>query len=139
MTLHLEDVQAALIAKIKANTTTTALLANANEVRELEWVASKFLYPNIRVRVADFERQAPDCDIFDCLASVFVFADDASSLKTNQIASTVYDLLDTKNFSITVGTQLVRFGKIKAKQLGARWIEGSGVWQSEVTMSFRVS
>ena len=90
MTTTLTDVQAAIIAKLKATPSVTSLLSDPKEIREIEWVGSTFTYPNIRVRVAEFERKNPDCDIFIVKANIFVFGENASSKTCNVIANEIY-------------------------------------------------
>lgn len=133
----LVDVKASLITKLKASTSVVALLNDPLEIRELEWQGTNFSYPNIRVRVTEFVRQIPnaDCQLYNVIASIYVFGEDASSLLTDKIASEVFTLLDTKSFS--VGT--TKLTGIKAKQFGAAWVEESGTWRSEVELRFQAA
>lgn len=131
------DMKSALITKLKSFTSVLALLADPLEIRELEWQSTKFSYPNIRIRVSEFNRQISNatCNMFDVIAVIHVFGEDASSLLTDKIASEIFNLLDTKSFS--VGT--VKFTGIKAKQFGAAWVQESGAWQSIVELRFQAS
>lgn len=133
----LVDTKAALITKLKTNTAILALLTDPLEIRELEWQGTKFSYPNIRLRVESFKRETANssCNLFNAIANIYVFAEDASSLLCDRIASEIFNQLDTKSFS--VGT--TKFTGIKATQHGAMWVEESGSWRSEVNLNFQVS
>ena len=136
----LVSVKQALISRLKAATTVTTQLTNgATEVRELEWQGTTFKYPCVRVRVEEFQRHTPgaDCKLFDATAVVVVFADDATSLKADLIATAVNDILDTKSFN-DVPTS-TKFIGIKTKQIGAAWNMEGGSWQSSVQLQFQVS
>jgi hypothetical protein len=133
-------VKQALITRLKAESTVTSLLTNgATEVRELEWQGTVFKYPCVRVRVEEFQRHTPgsDCKLFDVSAIVYVFADDATSLKTDLIATAINDVLDTKSFSDVPTT--TKFVGIKTKQVGAAWATDGGVWSANVQLTFQVS
>lgn len=136
MTTTLTDVQAAIIAKLKATPSVTSLLSDPKEIREIEWVGSTFTYPNIRVRVAEFERKNPDCDIFIVKANIFVFGENASSKTCNVIANEIYNLMDRKTIT---GTNVKSVTRIQAKQFGADYIPESGVWKSEVNLIFHAT
>lgn len=139
MSTTLVTVKQSLINKLKGEITVTSLLANANEMRELEWQGTKFLYPCVRVRVNSFERQThgPNCNIFDVDASIYVFAEDASSLKCDIIASEIFTALDLKSFSDPING--VKFSGIRCIHIGADWAEERGNWLSLVQLKCTVS
>ena len=133
-------VKQSLILKVKNSTLVTTLLpGGATEIREAEWAGKDFHYPCVRVHVDEFKRNTPGsaCLLFDVAATIYVMADDASSMKTDQIAVEIYNLFDTKSYSDLVNTTTVVGSK--AKQLGASWNEPGGVWQSSVILTFQVS
>lgn len=130
----------ALISKLKATVAVTSLLpGGAVEVREAEWNGTNFHYPCVRVHVDEYKRNTPGsaCLLFDVIATIYIMADDASSLKTDQIATAIYDLFDTKSYSDLTNT--TKFIGIKAKQFGASWNDIGGTWQSSVILTFQVS
>lgn len=135
MTITLPEVQASIITKLKASTI-PALLTDPKDIREFEWVGSVYKFPNIRVRVENFERKDADCEVFIVSCSVIISGEDASSKLTNVIASEVFNLFDTKTMK---GTTFQTAGRIKAKQVGATYIPEAGLWQSEVMLMFQVS
>jgi hypothetical protein len=137
MSIRLNDVQQAMIEKLKLSTTICGKLGDPLDIREAEWQGTKFKFPNVRVRVDDFWRHEKNlgCGVFDTVLAIFVFADDASSLLVNDVASDIFDLLDQVSFS--AGS--VKFGPCSVKQGGATWIMEGGVWQSVLTVEARVS
>lgn len=137
MTTSLVTTQAALLARIKLIPTILADLGTKDEIRELEWNGTDYKFPNIRVRVNEFIRQVPiqSCSTHDVNASVYVFGDEASSLKINQIATKIYEALDAKSFTQSG----IKFGSIIIKQFGAAWVSEEGLWRSELQMIFKVT
>lgn len=137
MTLHLNDVQKDLIAKLKSAPSVTGLLANPLDIREVEWQGTNFGYPNIRVRVDEFERheKSPTCGLFDVAARILIFADDASSMLVNDVGSAIFDLLDTVSFSGSVA----KLQGVHVAQAGAGWAEEGGAWQGSLSLTFRAS
>lgn len=132
----LEDVQASLIILLKSSSAILARLSDPKEIREIEWRGAKFSYPNIRVRVNEFQRKDADCDIFNVSASVLVFGETASSLTINSIASEIFNFLDRKNIRSAMVNTVTR---IRAKQFGAEFVEESSAWRSEILLQFQVS
>lgn len=132
----LTEVQALLVSKIKGEATITSRLKDAAEIREIEWVGIPLSYPVIRVRVAEFERTNPDCDVFQVKANVLVFGEDASSKLCNTIGSLLYNFFDRKYISSPTIKSVVR---VHAKQFGADYLPEDGLWKSEVSLIFQVT
>ena len=139
MSANLVKVKQSLVTYLKGEITVTSLLATPVEVREVEWQGTKFLYPCVRIRVDRFERQVhgPNCNIFNVNASVYVFAEDASSLKCDIIASEIFNVLDLKSFSDPING--VKFGGIRCVHIGADWVEERGNWSSVIQLTFIAS
>ena len=135
----LVDVKRFLISRMKSDTAIVAALpiARKDDIREIEWQGTDFGYPNIRVHVESFERHTPgvECKLFDVAANILVFAEDASSLKADTIASVIWDALDTK----TIGSNSIKLLNIKAKHFGAMWVSEAGLWRSEIVLGFQAS
>lgn len=131
------NIKSALITKIKSFSSVLTLLTDPLEIRELEWQGTKFNYPNVRVRVSEFQRNTPNstCSLFDVVAVIHIFGEDASSMLTDKIADEIFSALDTKSFSVGI----TKLTGIKAKQFGAAWIQESGAWQSIVELRFQAS
>lgn len=79
-------IQAAWIAKLKANTSITALVP-AVEVRENSWKGQTFSYPNIRVKLTNL---APDkCQLLRSDVAIYCFSEIKSSKQADDIAKVV--------------------------------------------------
>lgn len=77
------DVQAAIYAYLRAKPQLTSLLANAGQIKELQWQGQDFVYPAVRISV-DFMPAVNGCqDRADIYIDVF------SELKTSDQASTI--------------------------------------------------
>ena len=53
----LNDVQAAIIKKIKSSAQITSMLGKPDDVREIWWQGKELTMPNIRVRVDQWRRR----------------------------------------------------------------------------------
>jgi hypothetical protein len=83
-----ETFQSAWISSLKSKTAITSLLANAREIREIEWQGTDFDFPAVRVGI-DFK----------------------SSKKATQIASLIYTTYHGKAFTqngVRFSTVIVR-------------------------------
>lgn len=84
------DIQAAWIAKLKANATITALVP-AIEIREESWKGTDFTYPNIRVKLGLLtpQNKNKNCQVFNSQVSILVFAEEKSSKQADTIAGVI--------------------------------------------------
>jgi len=92
------QVQAAIVARLKAQTTVTAEVV-ATEIREDQWQGTDFSYPNIRVKMLHNRPQEDNCNKTLVEVSVQTFSEDASSLPTDRIAGIISNVLHTVQFS----------------------------------------
>ena len=92
------EVQAAIVARLKAQTTVTAEVV-ATEIREDQWQGTDFSYPNIRVKMLHNRPQEDNCNKTLIDVSVQTFSEDASSLPTDRIAGIISNVLHTVQFS----------------------------------------
>ena len=92
------EVQAAIVARLKAQTTVTAEVV-ATEIREDQWQGTDFSYPNIRVKMLHNRPQEDNCNKTLVEVSVQTFSEDASSLPTDRIAGIISNVLHTVQFS----------------------------------------
>jgi hypothetical protein len=97
-----EDIQQAIVARLKANATLTNMLASgAAEVREAQWQGRDFLYPCVRVELGpqtSLIKPSP-CTWSRINFSVYAFSEQDSSLQADQVASAVADILDREKFA----------------------------------------
>lgn len=126
-----EAIQAALVARLKANTALTTLLAaGAAEIRESQWQGRDFTYPCVRVEIGP---QTPIIGPAPCVwsrvdLSVYSFSEQDSSLQAEQIASAIKNSLDRKHFS-AIG---FRFFYCHVTALNGARRTSEKVWRSEV-------
>ena len=94
------EIQAALISKLLANTTVIAELDDAEEIRENEWQGTAFSYPNIRVRmISNDPLENTSCTQTKVSIGFQVFSEDASSQQADTIAGIIMNALHDKPFS----------------------------------------
>jgi len=95
MATHLSnaDIQAAIVAKLKASTQVTAKVS-ALEIREDQWQGTEFVYPNIRVRmISNRPYESEDCTIIDFTVGIQVHTQDASTYEADTIAGIIANVL----------------------------------------------
>jgi hypothetical protein len=105
-----ETFQSAWISSLKSKTAITSLLANAREIREIEWQGTDFDYPAVRVGL-DFMPSIERCGPDDADVIIEVFSDEKSSKKATQIASLIYTTYHGKAFTqngVRFSTVIVR-------------------------------
>jgi len=93
--IHLSnaDIQAAIVAKLKASTQVTAKVS-ALEIREDQWQGTEFVYPNIRVRmISNRPYESEDCTIIDFTVGIQVHTQDASTYEADTIAGIIANVL----------------------------------------------
>ena len=122
-----DDIQAGLVAKLKASTTIVALLASGTSIKEDQWQGTTFVYPAVRV---DLGMQLPraNCDGAEVTFSILCYSEDASSRKVDELAGTVNDQLHRKSFtSSSIRYSIYSQGLIPAIR------EDERTWRSEAT------
>lgn len=134
-----DELQAALVARLKANTTITPLLGSGmyadetweRDIREDQWQGTPFVYPNIRVRLLPMTALGDkDCPQVRFSVSLLVFSESGNSLEADRIAGIINNELHGKSFvsnSIEISTRLASL--IPAVRSDER------TWRSEVLMN----
>lgn len=94
------EIQAAIVAKLKANTALTTWLAarsTSSEIRESQFAGRDFLYPAVRVEIGtQTEEGNPPC--YSTLPfTVYTYSEKNSSQEANELAGLVKDALLRKN------------------------------------------
>lgn len=108
--LSLNEIQAAVITRLKANAPLVAALgAGGVEVRESQWQGNEFVYPCVRVRAGPLLPGATGCPYRSDIG-VVCFSEHASSQEAVNLAALVSTALDDQRF--TDSTQQVRFAGI---------------------------
>lgn len=132
--LRNDQIQAALVAYLKANTTVTAEVP-AVEIREDQWQGRDFTYPNIRVRlISNTPLYAGDCNLHRVSLGILVFTEDASSLNSDKIAGIIHSVLHDHHFN----TSNITFS-LRTTNLVPALRSNIQEWRSEILMSGIVS
>ena len=123
-----EDIQAALLTYLKAQTSITGLLSDTNEIREDQWQARNFIYPNVRI---DLGIQRPELS-HGCpssvTGSVLCFSDQNSSKQADDMAGAAAATLHQKAF--TRGG--IRFSMMRVTDLVPAIRVDDRTWRSQV-------
>jgi hypothetical protein len=122
-------IQAAIVAKLKANSALTTWLADrstAGEIREGQFAGREFQYPAVRVELGtQIEEGNPPC--YSTLPfTIYAYSEQNSSQEANQLAGYVQDALLRKNVTGS-GWQsqlIIADGMIAARRVSER------VWQA---------
>lgn len=136
-----DDLQAAIIAKLKADTTLTAWLAarsSATEIREAQYQGTVFSYPAVRAAV---ESQTPDMGGGTCYLSageftftVYSYSESDSSQEADDLAKLVNDALIGKRLSSTgFATMVIKCdGMAHATRLAQRIWSATNVYRANL-------
>jgi len=132
-------IQKSIILRLKADTALTTWLnaRNAtNEIREINWQGSVFVYPNVRIQVGT-QREIGDPPCFSqCPFTVYSFSEQDSSKQADVLANLIDSALIRKHLlpgtgdGFTTGI-VISDGSVKATRRGER------IWQAVNT--YRVS
>lgn len=124
------DIQAAIITRLKANTALVALLTTQAEIREAQWQGNEFVYPCVRVRVGP---QTPpgniQCAISRCRIVIQCFSENASSIEASDISYAVLDALHGHTFT----SEDVKFTMVKITSLGEPIRRDERTWVVSLT------
>lgn len=122
-------IQAALVAKLKANTALVNWLTTfsaQSEIRESQWQGRDFFYPAVRVELGtQVEEGNPPC--YSAIPfTVYSYSEKDSSREANQLAGYVNDAILRKAVSGTgwISGIIVSDGSIAARRVSER------VWQA---------
>lgn len=124
------DIQSAIVTKLKAATTVTALVT-ATEIREDQWQGTDFSYPNIRVRmIRNSPFESENCSITDFSVGIQVHSEDASSYEADRIAGIISSVLHGHPWSTsTLNLTLRTTNLVPAIRSDSR------TWRAEVLMT----
>lgn len=134
-----EVIQAAIIAKLKANTALVAALGSSTDIKEFEWQGDAFGFPNVRVDLEEndfvFDEQKR-CELQYAQFSVYVYSQERSSKQTSQIKTIILNELVGMGF--TLGG--VKFSQLRLLQGGnvPAVREDSRTWRGQVRFGTRV-
>ena len=127
-----DEIQAALIAKLKANATIVAQLSSVDEIKEDQYQSSIFNYPGVRLQLTD---NAPLSQDAECAhsrigLSILIFSESDNSLEADRIAGIIHSELHSKQFSESgIAISLRTTNLIPAVKSDVR------TWRSQVLMT----
>jgi hypothetical protein len=108
------SVQQAWIALLKSFPTVVAELANADQIKELQWQGTDFVYPGIRVGV-DYMPSINGCGTDKAEITIEIHAEDKSSKKCTEISALILNLIHKHIF--TEPTTGLRFPIVVVKKV----------------------
>lgn len=97
--LRNDEIQAALIAKLKGNANIVALLSSSGDIKEDQWQGTSYIYPAVRLQLNSNEPLIPNCPHLRIGLSILVFTESDNSLQSDQIAGIINNELHDKQFS----------------------------------------
>ena len=130
--LRNDQIQAALIAKLKANTTIVAELASSADIKEDQYQGTEFNYPGVRVQLNSNEplTQDANCQHTRIGLSLLIFTEDDSSLEADRIAGIIHNELHAQQYTINgIAISLHTTNLIPAIRSDVR------TWRSQILMS----
>lgn len=123
-----EDIQAALLTYLKAQTSITTLLSDTHEIREDQWSARNFVYPNVRVNLINQRLEVThDCPS-TVNGSVLIYSETNSSKQADDIAGAVATSLHQKAFT----RNTIRFAMMRVTDLVPAIRVDDRTWRSQV-------
>jgi len=125
------DVQAALMTRLKASIAITSLLKTSTDIKESQWQGTTFAYPAVRLSLGT---QVPESG-YSCKASSLPFTvickdENPSSHNADALAGAVSNTLHGKRWCDII--QGVRFTSIRVTGLRSATREDERTWRAEV-------
>lgn len=136
-----ELIQAAIVAKLKANTTLVnwlTALGATSEIREVDWQGSSFVYPNVRVQIGT---EVPDGNLGVCQTTrseipftIYSFSESNSSRQADTLAGLVNAAIFGQYFNGTGWRSMIvnSDGIIKAIRTGQRVWQATGLYRAKL-------
>lgn len=126
------NVQAAMLAYLKAQASIVALLSSSGEIKEAQWQGTDFEYPAVRVS-SDFRPSTLGCGPDEADFTIESFSTQASSLEAATLSATIAGILHKHPFS----KDGIKFSTVKVDRIDKpeRSIYG---WVSQVTVITKV-
>jgi hypothetical protein len=103
-----DELQRAVIAKLKADTALTAELSSADQVKEDQYSGTVFTYPAVRVDIQrlDARSETEPCDLYVAIFTVRTYAQGAGSAPADSLAGLVRNSLHRQAIGSTVAANL---------------------------------
>lgn len=136
-----DEVQIALLAYLKTQTTLLTLLGDVTQIKEAQWQGSDFVYPAIRLTNV-VKPSLDGCSPDTAEICVYVMSEKKSSRQCGDISAEVAKVLHRKQF---VSNELTLETPLKVTKMWVTEIpypsqqEDSAVWIAEVKLAALVS
>lgn len=129
--LRNDQIQEALIAKLKGNATIVAQLSSSGDIKEDQWQGTAFIYPAVRLQLNSNEPlSGSECRHSKIGLSIQVYTEDDNSKKADEIAGIINNELHEKPFSSTgIAISLRTTNLIPAVKSDVR------TWRSQILMT----
>ena len=127
-----DEIQAALIAYLKADAIITAQLANAGQIKEDQYQGTNFVYPAVRLNLISNEplNQDANCPHTRITLSILVYTEADSSLEADRIAGIINGELHSQQFIASgIAISLHATNLVPAVKSDIR------TWRSQILMS----
>ena len=132
-----DEVQLALIERLKADTALVTLLGTADQIKETEWQGAVFVFPAVRVENTIKPNMAY-CPPDDVDITIFCLSEQKSSKQCSLIASAVAKVFHNKRGqTATNGVKFV-FSRVASIPYPKQQ-EGQSIWISQVEIVAQVN
>lgn len=124
-----DEIQASLVARLKANTTIVALLNSSDDIKEVQSQSREFNYPAVRVRLFSTVPVAKAGCANQVEVGILVFSEQGSSYEADRITGIIGNELHDSSFvSSSLAFHLSVTNLIHAYRRDER------TWQAEVIL-----
>lgn len=131
-----DEVQLALIERLKADSVLVTLLGTADQIKETEWQGANFVFPAVRVENT-IKPNIAYCPPDDVEITIFCLSEQKSSKQCSLVAARVAKLLhNTRGITASNGVNFVFFRVTSITY--PKQQEGQSVWISPVEISAQV-
>jgi hypothetical protein len=131
-----DEVQAAIIERLKADAQLVALLGTADQIKETEWQGAVYVFPAVRVENT-IKPNVVYCSPDDVDITIFCLSEQKSSKQCSLVAARVANLLhNTRGITASNGVNFVFFRVASIPY--PKQQEGQSVWISPVEIVSQV-
>lgn len=131
-----DEIQIALIERLKADSALITLLGTSDQIKETEWQGAEFVFPAVRVENTVKPNIVP-CSPDDVDITIFCLSEKKSSKQCSLISAEVANYLHNTRFTAANGTKFM-FLKVVSISYPKQQEEQS-VWMSPVEIVAQVS
>jgi hypothetical protein len=131
-----DEVQLALIERLKADTQLVALLGTADQIKETEWQGANFVFPAVRVENT-VKPNVVYCTPDDVDVTIYCLSEQKSSKQCSLIAARVANIFhNTRNIVASNGVTFIFFRVASIPY--PKQQEGQSIWSSPVEIVTQV-